>query len=63
LWERALRLLVVLGPDLHRRLGPLVPMLSASQRAEALARARELGVLDELGPIGDALATTPASPH
>ena len=54
LWERALRLLVVLGPDLHRRLAPLVPMLSADQRAEALARAREWPAWTSSGPLGDA---------
>lgn len=56
LWSPALRLLAALGPDLHSRLAPLSVRLSARQRAETLARARELGVLDELGVLGEALS-------
>ena len=57
LWTPALRLLVALGPDLHRRLAPLVADLPAGQRAEAHAHAQELGLLGDLGVLGEALAT------
>lgn len=56
LWNRALRLLAALGPDLHQRLAPLAATLPVEQRAEALSRARELGVLGDLGVLVDALA-------
>jgi hypothetical protein len=63
LWERALRLLVSLGPGLHRRLAPLVPTLTPAQRVEAHSRARDLGVLGALGPLGDALTAGAAAPQ
>jgi len=56
LWTPALRLLVALGPDLHRRLAPLAADLPAGQRAEAHAHAQELGLLGDLGVLGEALA-------
>jgi hypothetical protein len=62
LWERALRLLVALGPGLHRRLTPLVPQIPPAQRAQAYAHAREMGVLEELGPLGDALVLEAPTP-
>ena len=55
LWTPAMRLLVVLGPDLHRRLAPVAAGLPADQRAEARAHAQELGMLDGLGVLGEAL--------
>jgi hypothetical protein len=56
LWDPALCLLASLGPDLHRRLVPYASSLPASQRAEALLRARDLGLLGELGVLVEALA-------
>lgn len=56
LWSPALRLLVALGPDLHRRLAPLAAGLPAPHRAEALSHARDLGLLGDLGVLGEALA-------
>lgn len=55
LWTRALRLLVALGPDLHRRLAPLAARLPDRERAKALSHARKHGLLHELGPLGEAL--------
>lgn len=55
LWGPGLRLLVSLGPDLHERLAPLAAELSPDQRAESAARARDLGLLDDLGALGRAL--------
>lgn len=55
LWTPVLRLLVVLGPDLHRRLEPLASRLPADQRAEARVHAERLGVLEGLGVLGEAL--------
>lgn len=55
LWTPAMRLLVVLGPDLHRRLVPLASRLPADQRAEAREHAERLGVLEGLGVLGEAL--------
>src|SRR3954453_4601565 len=62
LWERALRLLVALGPGLHRRLTPLVPQIPPAQRAQAYAHAREMGVLEDLGPLGGALLLEAPTP-
>ena len=62
LWAPALRLLVVLGPDLHRRLAPLAAGLPADQRAEARSRAEAQGLLGELGVLGEALAVTESQP-
>lgn len=55
LWTPAMRLLVVLGPDLHRRLAPVAAGLPPDQRAEARAHAEELGMLEGLGVLGEAL--------
>ena len=57
LWSPALRLLVELGSDLHARFVPLVARLSGDQREQVVARARELGLLDDLGVLGEALAS------
>lgn len=54
-WTPALHLLVALGPDLHRRLAPLAAALPGPQRAEARSRAQDLGLLADLGVLGDAL--------
>jgi hypothetical protein len=62
LWKPALLLLVKLGPDLHRRLAPLAAEVPAPERAEALSHARELGVLDDLGVLGEALALPAPAP-
>ena len=61
LWTPALRLLVALGPDLHRRLAPLAAALPPRQCGEACTRARDLGLLGDLGVLGEALeqGTTP----
>ena len=55
LWSSALHLLAALGPELHERLAPTAAALPAEQRSEALAHARDLGLLGELGVLGDAL--------
>ena len=55
LWEPGLRLLASLGPDLQQQLAPVAADLPADQRGEALARARALGLADELGPLRAAL--------
>ncbi|MGI8945431.1 MAG: hypothetical protein ACR2GL_04230 [Thermoleophilaceae bacterium] len=56
LWPRGLRLLAALGPDLQRRLAPAAAGLPAPQRAAARSHAHDLGLLGELGPLGEALA-------
>ena len=54
-WESGLRLLADLPDDLKDRLAPATDALEAADRKRALKRAREHGLLDELGPIGEAL--------
>ena len=48
-------LAVELGPDLHRPLAPLAAALPPRQRGEAPTRARDLGLLGDLGVLGEAL--------
>lgn len=55
LWDRALRLLVLLGPDVHRLLAERVDVLPDSQRAEVVSQARSRELLGDLGPLGQAL--------
>jgi hypothetical protein len=47
--------LVSLNPALQERLVPPASRLGSSDRARAAARARELGLLDRLGPLGPVL--------
>lgn len=54
-WESGLRLLVDLPDDLKQRLAPAAESLEEGVRQRALARAQTHGLLDELGPIGEAL--------
>jgi hypothetical protein len=55
-WETGLRLLAELPAKLKSQLAPAAQTLEAKQRKRALERARHLGLLDELGPIGEALS-------
>ncbi|HEY5317225.1 MAG TPA: hypothetical protein VIJ20_04545 [Solirubrobacteraceae bacterium] len=48
--------LVALGPALQGRLVPVASALPANERGRVAAKARELGVLDRLGPLGPVLA-------
>lgn len=59
LWDPGLHLLASLGSDLQQQLAPVAADLPADQRIEALARARELDLVDELGPVGAALSGRP----
>lgn len=54
-WEVGLRLLAELPQELKSQLAPTAQRLEASERERAHERARRLGLLDELGPIGEAL--------
>jgi hypothetical protein len=56
LWEPGLRILGGLTPALQQRLAPVAATLSAEERALVAAKARDLGLLDKLGPIGTVLA-------
>jgi len=58
LWEPGLRILGGLDPGLKQRLAPVAARMSAVQRDRVTAKARELGLLDRLGPLGAALAGT-----
>ena len=55
-WETGLRLLAELPRELKSQLAPAAEGLSASQRKHALEQARPLRLLDDLGPIGEALS-------
>jgi hypothetical protein len=55
-WETGLRLLVDLPEELKAQIAPEAQRLEKSKRKLALQRARELGLLDDLGPIGEALS-------
>ena len=55
-WETGLRLLVELPDKIKSELAPAAKRLPAPERERALRRARALGLLDELGPIGEALS-------
>jgi hypothetical protein len=56
LWEPGLRILGGLSPALQQRLVPVASRMSPGERALAATKARELGMLDQLGPIGSVLA-------
>jgi hypothetical protein len=47
--------LVALNSALQQRLVPVARVLSAAERGRAGTKARELGLLDRLGPLGPAL--------
>jgi hypothetical protein len=55
-WETGLRLLAELPRELKYQVAPAAQRLEAPERKRALERARRLGLLDELGPIVDALS-------
>ncbi|HEY2161701.1 MAG TPA: hypothetical protein VGH24_10370 [Solirubrobacteraceae bacterium] len=55
LWETGLRMLGALDPGLKQRLAPVASTMSSGERARVVAKARDLGLLDELGPIGSVL--------
>jgi hypothetical protein len=55
-WETGLRLLAELPAELKERLAPAAEGVFEGHRTRALECARELGLLDELGPIADALS-------
>jgi hypothetical protein len=55
LWSILLPLLT-LNATLQARLVPVVSALGASDRANAATRARQLGLLERLGPLGPVLA-------
>jgi hypothetical protein len=54
-WEAGLRLLAELPPDVKSRVAPTAETVERSVRARALERAEALGLLGELGAIGEAL--------
>jgi hypothetical protein len=60
LWDTGLRMLADLDPGLQGRLAPVAATLNPQQRAIVVAKARELGMLDGLGPIGSVLDAAPA---
>jgi len=55
-WDTGLRLLAELPAKLKSQLAPATRELDAARRKRALERARERGMLEGLGPIGEALA-------
>jgi len=55
-WKTGLRLLTELPQELKSQLAPAAERLDPSQRKHALEQARRLGLLDDLGPIGEALS-------
>jgi hypothetical protein len=55
-WEPALRLLAELPPELKARLAPAAQALDQPKRKRAREQARRLGLVVELGPIGQALS-------
>jgi hypothetical protein len=56
-WETILALLAKLPQGLKSELAPAARGLKSSQRKRAAGHARRLGLLDKLGPIGEALAS------
>jgi hypothetical protein len=55
-WEAGLRLLAELPEELKAQLAPEARRLEKPKRKLAHERARKLGLLDDLGPIGEALS-------
>jgi hypothetical protein len=56
LWDTGLKMLGGLDPALQQRLVPVAASMDSSQRALVAGKARDLGLLGELGPIGSVLA-------
>jgi hypothetical protein len=56
LWQPGLVLIAGLDGGLKQRIAPVAAALGAAHRARVVAKARELGLLDALGPVGAALA-------
>jgi hypothetical protein len=54
-WETGLRMLAALPPDLKGELAPVASSLERSERMRALEQARALGMVEELGPLVEAL--------
>ena len=61
LWETGLQILGGLDLRLQQRLAPVASRMASSDRALVAAKARELGLLDELGPIGSVLVAADAA--
>jgi hypothetical protein len=57
LWKSGLTLLAGLDPALKERLAPVAATLGEADRAKVLDHARELGLLDGLGPLAGALGS------
>jgi hypothetical protein len=55
LWEQVLAI-AERDPALQRRLAERLPSLPAAQREAVARRAAQAGVLERLGPLGEALA-------
>jgi hypothetical protein len=55
LWDPGLALLAGLDPDLKQHLVEPVKTLGPDERARVAQHARDLGLLEQLGPIGAAL--------
>jgi hypothetical protein len=56
LWDTGLRMLGELDRALQQRLAPVASTLSPDERARVVAKAQELGLFDQLGPIATVLA-------
>ena len=56
-WETGLRLLAELPPELKSQLAPAAQRLDKPKRKRALEQARRLRLVNELGPIAEALST------
>ncbi len=54
-WDTGLRMLAGLPPEAKARLAPVASTLNGDERRRALEQAESRGLLDELGPIGEAL--------
>ncbi len=54
-WETGLQLLASLPADVKAQLAPLASTLDAGERARAREEAESLHLIDQLGPIGEAL--------
>jgi hypothetical protein len=56
-WETGLRLLAELPSELKSQLAPAAQALDKPKRKRAREQARRLGLVDDLGPIGEALSS------
>jgi hypothetical protein len=54
-WETGLRLLAALPPDVKGQMAQIASTLDGAERTRALEQAERHGVLEALGPIGEAL--------